>query len=193
MKSRFIYLVAAVLVACATPVSAPTEAPAPGQPDLDTPVAPPDYIGARLGGSAAAWTAAYGLPESRPPFYVYPPRVEVTWVTDGSGMPRVETIHLFLPNPALPAAEAREVSEQFMPDDSRLLETYVSDAGQVIEVFVSPKLASMVAGMSARHRERYETGFHDKEPLQPGTFVRVAERIGVPITSPIVLALGDNP
>jgi hypothetical protein len=149
-------------------------------------VAQNDVLGARLGGTRAAWISANGSPV-KTGLYDRFGTTEVTWQREQDGTERAMTLEILYPGKGVTVASARSDSTALMPADSRSVSTYIARAGQTVEVFFTESLAAAVSRLKPDVRASLAT-----EGDPEGTFIRIAER-GSPTTSRLLLAVGNNP
>ena len=148
---------------------------------LDTPV---------LGGQRGAWVRAKGNPTQTVIGELFAPDTEVMWARDATGTDRARHVELHLRS-AVAVGQARDQAKTFHPPDARLTRTYVTPAGQTVEVFQSDLLAQALAGVT-----RPAGGSVPAAPIvgdePPSTYTQIAER-GSPTTDRVVIAVGKNP
>lgn len=152
-----------------TPTAASTPTAAPVKPD------------ARVGSTRDIWIAAYGQPRTGQGILGERFGTDldvVRWMEGVDGQQRAAHVEMVLPRER-PVAEARGAASSLLPPDAVAVQTYMAPAGQTVEVFHSPQLASLFP------REAF-----GDEP--PGTFIQIAER-GMPTTARVVIALGNRP
>lgn len=141
---------------------------------------PAAQASARLGDTRETWIAIEGEPRTGTGILGerFGKDIDVTWHAGADGAQRSRHIELLFERER-PVVSARDIARGLRPVDAAPERTYTGPAGQTVEVFRSATLRDVFP----------VDAFGGAEP---GTFIQIAER-GGPMTSRVVLGLGDNP
>jgi hypothetical protein len=141
---------------------------------------PAGLRGAVLGADRATWIVERGppSPSAIPGRERFGGGVDVHWVRDAAGTERAGQVELHF-NQLETTVAARMQADRYQPEDAQPVGMTRTPEAQTIERFKSAALAALPP-----------TAFGSAEP---GTFVRIIERVGGSNTRRVVLVLGDTP
>lgn len=175
-----------------TPTARPTRTPAPTYTPAPTRTATPTLAPLQSGGLGilrTEWEARHGAGTKDPALgYTYDGGYFVLFQNDPAGASTVWNIEQRFAGDGISLEDARAISTLLLPDDRKLIRTYTSAGGRLVDLYRSEWLkdrfpATMKLG---------DSDFSMWIEGEPGDFI-VLYRAATGKVSSIIVAIGNNP